>query len=49
MKPSTVKLQVGSERSMDTTNGREQSWWFWFLVPLYPYLRRRTVRQEFVP
>jgi hypothetical protein len=34
---------------MDTTNSREQSWWFWFLVPLYPYLRRRTVRQEVVP
>jgi len=34
---------------MDTINGREQAWWFWFLVPLYPYLRRRTLRREVIP
>ncbi|WP_416676827.1 DUF4336 domain-containing protein [Egbenema bharatensis] len=37
------------ERSLDRTNRREQSWGFWFLVPLHPYRRRRTLRREVVP
>lgn len=27
-------------------NSREHSWWFWFLVPIYPYRQRRTLRHE---
>ncbi|XGV97945.1 MAG: DUF4336 domain-containing protein [Leptolyngbya sp. BL-A-14] len=49
MKPTVVKLPLMSEQAMDTMNDKAQSWWFWFLVPLYPYQRRRTVRQEVVP
>jgi hypothetical protein len=37
------------KRAMNIVNGREHSWWFWFLVPLYPYRRRRTLRREVVP
>jgi len=33
----------------DMGNGKEHSWGFWFLVPLYPYRRRRTLRREVVP
>ncbi|HEY9735937.1 MAG TPA: DUF4336 domain-containing protein, partial [Trichocoleus sp.] len=28
---------------------RDWSWPFWFLVPLYPYNQRRTLRREVVP
>jgi hypothetical protein len=41
--------QSMSERSIDATIGKEHSWWFWFLVPLHPYRRRRTLRREVVP
>jgi hypothetical protein len=34
---------------MNTIYGRDQSWWFWYLVPLYPYRHRRTLRREVVP
>lgn len=44
-----VNLQVTPERSRATAQRREHSWWFWFLVPLYPYRRRRTLRREAVP
>ncbi len=27
---------------------RDFSWFFWFTLPLYPYARRRTIRQEVV-
>jgi len=34
---------------MKTTNSREDTWGFWFLVPLHPYRHRRTLRREVVP
>ncbi len=34
---------------MNVIKGREHSWGFWFLVPLYPYRHRRTFRREVVP
>jgi hypothetical protein len=37
------------ERSLARTRNKEQSWWFWFLVPLHPYRYRRTLRREVVP
>ena len=29
-------------------NSRDFSWYFWFLVPIYPYSKRRTIRREVV-
>jgi hypothetical protein len=37
------------EQLMNATRRREHAWWYWFLVPLYPYRRRRTLRREIVP
>ncbi|HEY9877551.1 MAG TPA: DUF4336 domain-containing protein [Leptolyngbyaceae cyanobacterium] len=37
------KLQAEPE------NPGDWSWPFWFLVPLYPYRRRRTLRREVIP
>lgn len=34
---------------MNLTNRKAHSWWFWFLLPLYPYWHRRTLRREVVP
>lgn len=34
---------------MNPIHSGEYSWWFWFLVPLHPYRRRRTLRREIVP
>jgi len=36
-------------QAMNLTSEKEQSWWFWFLVPLHPYRRRRTLRREVIP
>jgi hypothetical protein len=41
--------QVMQARSLNSSDRQEHSWWFWFLVPLHPYRRRRTVRREVVP
>ncbi|HEY9660152.1 MAG TPA: DUF4336 domain-containing protein, partial [Allocoleopsis sp.] len=45
---SQTRLQRISGRSPDQIEAREQSWGFWFLVPLYPYRRRPTLRREVV-
>ncbi|HTL89150.1 MAG TPA: DUF4336 domain-containing protein, partial [Leptolyngbya sp.] len=29
-------------------NSRERSWFYWFMVPIYPYSQRRTIRTEVV-
>ncbi|HIK11808.1 MAG TPA: DUF4336 domain-containing protein [Oscillatoriaceae cyanobacterium M33_DOE_052] len=34
---------------MSTTTRKEDTWGFWFLVPLHPYRHRRTLRREVVP
>lgn len=34
---------------MGIMHENKQSWGFWFLVPLYPYRHRRTLRREVVP
>jgi len=34
---------------MKTSKKKEDTWGFWFLVPLHPYRRRRTLRREVVP
>lgn len=31
-----------------STDSRERSWFYWFMVPIYPYSRRRTLRTEVV-
>lgn len=36
-------------RSPNIPDRRDYVWPFWFLVPLYPYRYRRTVRREVVP
>ncbi|MDX2230471.1 MAG: DUF4336 domain-containing protein [Leptolyngbyaceae cyanobacterium bins.349] len=35
-------------QSLTTTQAKNWFWRFWFLVPLYPYSDRRTLRQEIV-
>ena len=45
----SVTPQLMQTRAMNATNGKEYSWWFWFLVPLHPYRHRRTLRREVVP
>lgn len=37
------------QQAMNSTRGKEQSWGFWFLLPLHPYRRRRTLRREVIP
>ncbi|MCU0548271.1 MAG: DUF4336 domain-containing protein [Leptolyngbya sp. Prado105] len=31
-----------------STDARERSWFYWFMVPIYPYRQRRTIRTEVV-
>ncbi|MCY6491736.1 DUF4336 domain-containing protein [Leptolyngbya sp. GGD] len=31
-----------------STDSRERSWFYWFLLPIYPYRQRRTLRTEVV-
>lgn len=31
-----------------STSSREQSWFYWFTLPIYPYRQRRTIRTEVV-
>jgi hypothetical protein len=34
---------------MDSNATRDRIWRYWFTVPIYPYSRRRTIRQEVIP
>lgn len=38
----------GQVVNMETTNPQDFSWRFWFTLPIYPFSRRRTIRQEVV-
>lgn len=41
-------MQKGVDLGVQLVNSRDWSWSFWLAVPLYPYSRRRTLRQEVV-
>lgn len=32
----------------ESVQSKDWAWWFWFVVPLYPYGKRRTLRREVV-
>ncbi|MDJ0798989.1 MAG: DUF4336 domain-containing protein [Calothrix sp. MO_167.B12] len=38
----------GQVVNTQTTNPQDFSWRFWFTLPIYPFSRRRTIRQEVV-
>lgn len=45
---SQSKVEVRDRGMSPLNNPKDWSWPFWAAVPLYPYSRRRTVRQEIV-
>ncbi|MGQ4649997.1 DUF4336 domain-containing protein [Lyngbya aestuarii] len=45
---SRSKFQMQGQQVGSSVNSRDLSWSFWPIVPLYPYGRRRTLRQEVV-
>ena len=34
--------------SIEQIHGQDVSWWFWPVVPIYPYGQRRTIRKEII-
>lgn len=48
MDSTLVNVQAIRGQLARSIHPRDWSWLFWFLVPLYPYSKRRTLRQEVV-
>jgi hypothetical protein len=43
----TLDERIGT--STTATGSKDRSWRFWFMVPIYPYSQRRTIRTEVLP
>jgi hypothetical protein len=39
---------VVENESIEQIHGQDVSWWFWPVVPIYPYGQRRTIRKEVI-
>ncbi|MUL36908.1 DUF4336 domain-containing protein [Gloeocapsopsis dulcis] len=39
---------MNAQDTLEKTPLNDFAWWFWFVVPLYPFSKRRTIRKEVV-
>lgn len=39
---------MNAQETLEKTPLNDFAWWFWFVVPLYPFSKRRTIRKEVI-